>query len=158
MRVRTTLISAAVAAAGALATVGTAAAAPTKLGTETFTITQDANGNPTSPLVASGVINDQGTDIVVDSTTDIFDFGANGSIVAHHSPVRQVQHFSEKKCSGTFKEAGVYTLDHGTGEWANFIGSGTYKVVGHITDACTGPGTGTVTITASGPLSIPNND
>jgi hypothetical protein len=157
MRLRTTLISTAVTAAGVLAFAGTAVAAPTKVGTETAVSVQDINANG-GPVTVTGVINDHGTDVHIDDTTDRFDFGANGSIEVHHVPTRQVEHFSQKTCTGTFREAGVYTLDHGTGEWAGYIGSGKYKLVGTISDACTGPGTGTSTLVATGPLSLLNTN
>jgi hypothetical protein len=156
MRLRHVLISASVVAAAVATAGGTVSAAPTKVGTETFTSVQDIN-TPGGPVTASGVINATGTDIVISDTQDTFDFGAHGSITVFHSPVRSVNHFSEKKCSGRFTEHGTYVFGNGTGEWANFNGSGKYTASGTITDACTGPGTGTLTIVAFGPINNSTN-
>ena len=68
--------------------------------------------------------------------------------------MRQRDHFSEKKCSFSFSETGTYVFGNGTGEWANYNGSGTYTVEGHATNVCTGPPVGTFTITAKGPITL----
>ena len=41
---------------------------------------------------------------------------------------------------------------NGTNAWAGFSGSGTYVASGSAVDACSGPGVGTLTITAKGPI------
>ncbi len=157
MRLRHVLISAAVVAAGVATVGGQASAAPTKVGTETFTLIADITEEGGGPVTASGVINDTGTDIVISDTEDLFDFGANGTITVFHAPLHSVDHFSEKKCTFSFMEKGTYVLGNGTGEWAGYTGSGRYTVRGSATDACGDSPIGTVTITASGPLSQIDN-
>jgi hypothetical protein len=157
MRLRHVLISASVVAAGMAAVGGQASAAPTKVGTESFTQTSDIASEGGGPVTASGVINDTGTDIVISDTEDLFDFGANGTITVFHAPLHSVDHFSEKKCTFSFTEKGTYVLGNGTGEWAGYTGSGRYTVRGSATNACSDTPTGTVTINASGPISPINN-
>ena len=153
MRLRHILIPVVVAATGITTLEGAASAAPTKVGIETFTLTADINAEG-GPVTASGVINDTGVDIVVSDTQDTFDFGANGQITVFHSPTSHKDHFSEKKCTFSFTEKGTYVFGNGTGEWANYNGSGTYTVEAHATNACTGPPVGTFTITAKGPINL----
>jgi len=157
MRLRHVLITASLVTAGVAAVGGEVSAAPTRTGTETFSSTQDINV-PGGPVTASGVINDTGTDIVVSDTEDTFVFGSRGQITVFHSPVKSVQHFNKKKCSFSFTERGTYVFGNGTGEWAGYNGSGTYTATGTATDACNGPGTGTLTISASGPINLATND
>jgi len=146
------IVVAAVLAAGGVASVGAGvSAAPTKVGTETFSLTSDINAQG-GPVTASGVINDTGQDIVVSDTEDTFDFGANGQITVFHSPMRSRDHFNEKKCSFTFTEKGTYVFGNGTGEWTDYNGSGKYTVKGHAVNACNGTPVGTLTINASGPI------
>jgi hypothetical protein len=151
MRLRNVLISASVAAAGVVAVGGPVSAAPTTVGTESFSQTIDINASG-GPVTASGVINDTGTDIVVSDTQDTFDFGARGQITVFHSPRHSVQHFSEKKCSFSFTERGTYVFGNGTGEWAGYNGSGRYTAHGSAVNACNGMPRGTLTINASGPI------
>jgi hypothetical protein len=156
MRLRHILVPVVIAAAGVMTLDGAASAAPTKVGVETFTLTGDINTEG-GPVTASGVINDTGVDIVVSDTQDTFDFGANGQITVFHSPVRQRDHFNEKKCSLSFTETGTYVFGNGAGEWANYNGSGTYTFEVHITDACNDTPVGTFTITAKGPINLSTN-
>ena len=157
MRVRHILIPVAMAAAGMMTLEGAASAAPTRVGVETFTLTADINAEG-GPATASGVINDTGLDIVVRDTEDTFDFGANGQITVFHSPVRHRDHLNEKKCSFSVTEKGTYVFGNGTGEWANYNGSGTYTVKAHATNGCDGPPVGTFTITAKGPINLSTDD
>jgi hypothetical protein len=153
MRLRHILIPVVVVATGVITLEGAASAAPTKVGIETFTLTGDVNTEG-GPVTASGVINDTGVDIVVSDTQDIFDFGANGQITVFHSAIRGRHHFNEKKCTFSFSETGTYVFGNGTGEWANYNGSGTYTVEGHATNACGDTPVGTLTITAKGPINL----
>jgi hypothetical protein len=156
MRLRYMFIPLAVAAAG-LALPGIALAAPTKAGTESFAAISDINASG-GPVIASGLIKDTGTDIVLSDTEDTFDFGAHGQITVFHSPVKQVQHVSTKKCTFSFTERGTYVFGNGTGEWTNYNGSGKYTAQGHATNACGDNPVGTVTITATGPINLSTND
>jgi hypothetical protein len=157
MRLRHILIAASVVAAGVIAADGQVSAAPTKVGTETFSLTSDINAEG-GPVTASGVINDTGVDIVVSDTEDTFDFGANGRITVFHSPIRSRDHFSQKKCSFSFTEKGTYVFGNGTGEWQGYNGSGRYTVKGHAVNACNGTPVGTLTIRASGPINLSTGD
>ena len=157
MRLRHILIPLVVAATGVVGLEAAASAAPTKVGTETFNFTADINAQG-GPVTASGVINDTGTDIVVSDTEDTFDFGANGQITVFHSPRHSRDHFNEKKCSFSFTEKGTYVFGNGTGEWANYNGSGKYVARGHAVNACNGTPVGTITITATGPINQSSND
>ena len=123
MRLRNVLIAGPLAAWSFVGIAGPASAAPTKVGTETFVLTSDI-ATEGGVVTASGVINDEGVDIVVSDTEDIFDFGANGQITVFHSPLRSHEKFSEKKCSFSFTEKGTYVFGNGTGEWAGYNGSG----------------------------------
>jgi hypothetical protein len=153
MRLRHMLMAVSIAATGIVVLEGQASAAPTRVGTEAFTLTADINSEG-GPVTASGVINATGTDIVVSDTEDTFDFGAQGSITVFHSPLRSRDHFSEKKCSFSFTEKGTYVFGNGTLDWAGYNGSGKYTVKGHAVNACTGPPVGTFTINAKGPINL----
>jgi hypothetical protein len=157
MRLRNVLIAGSLASWSFIGLAGPASAAPTKVGTETFVLTSDINAEG-GVVTASGVINDQGVDIVVSDTQDTFDFGANGQITVFHSPLRSHDKFSEKKCSFSFTEKGTYVFGNGTGEWAGYNGSGTYTAKGQAVDACGDTPVGTVTITAKGPINPPTDD
>jgi hypothetical protein len=63
-------------------------AQPSRVGVESFSLTSDIN-NEGGPVIASGVINDTGQDIVVSDTEDTFDFGARGRITVFHSPLER---------------------------------------------------------------------
>ena len=153
MRLRHILVPVVVLTAGGVTLEGAASAAPTKVGIETFTLTADINAEG-GPVTASGVINDTGVDIVVSDTQDTFGFGANGQITVFHSPIRHRDHFSEKKCSFSVTEKGTYVFGNGTGDWANYNGSGTYTLEAHATNACDDPPVGTFTIRAKGPINL----
>jgi hypothetical protein len=151
MRVREIVVTAALAASGVIGVGAGVSAAPTRVGTETFSLTSDINAEG-GTVTASGVINDTGQDIVISDTEDTFDFGANGQITVFHSPIRSRDHFNEKKCSFSFTEKGTYVFGNGTGEWADYNGSGRYTVTGRAVNACNGTPVGTLTIRASGPI------
>ena len=155
MRLRYGLIPLGLAAALVVAVPTGASAASTKVGTESFTSTQDINV-PGGTVVASGVINAVGQDIVISGTEDTFVF-PNGQITVLHSPRHDNQKVNTNKCTFSFSKHGTYTFGSGTGDWALYSGSGKYSVAGSATDACTGPGVGTVTITASGVISQGTN-
>ena len=156
IRLRHLLIAASIVAAGAVTVAGPVSAAPSRVGTESFSLTGDINV-PGGTVVASGVINATGTDIVVSDTEDLFDFGAAGTITVFHSPLHSTDHFSEKKCTFSFKEKGTYVFGNGTGEWAGYSGSGRYTVIGSATNACGNEPVGTLTIDASGPITQISN-
>jgi len=151
MKLHRILIPVAVVATGIVTVEGTVSAAPTKVGVEAFTLTADINVEG-GAVTASGVINDTGVDISVTDTQDTFDFGVNGQVTIFHSPVRRQEHLDEKKCELSFSETGTYVFGNGTGEWANYNGSGTYRAEGHATNACDGAPAGTITLTAKGPI------
>ncbi len=156
MRLRHLFIPLTIAAAG-LVLPGIASAAPSKVGNESFISTQNSN-IPGGPVTASGVINDHGRDIVLSNDEDTFMFGNRGQITVFHSAVSDSQHLNPKTCVATFTEKGNYVFGNGTGEWANYNGSGKYTVTGTAIDACTGPGIGSITITASGGINISSTD
>jgi len=157
MRGRHILIPVVIAAAAIVTTEGPVSAAPTRVGTESFTLTTSF-ATEGGPVVARGVINDTGVDIVVSDTEDTFDFGANGQITVFHSPLSQRDRFNERKCTVSFTERGTYVFGNGTGEWADYNGSGRYSVSGHGVNACNGPPEGSITITARGPINHPTDD
>jgi hypothetical protein len=156
MRLRYLFIPLTMATAG-LVLPGIASAAPSKVGNESFISTQ--NNPPGGPVTASGVINDHGRDIVVSNDEDTFVFGNRGQITVLHSAVSDRQHFNPKTCVFTFTEKGNYVFGDGTGEWANYNGSGKYTVTATAIDACgNGPGIGSQTITASGGINLSSDD
>jgi hypothetical protein len=157
MRLRHLVIAASIAAAGAVTISGPTSAAPSRIGTESFSLTGDINV-PGGTVVATGVINATGTDIVVSDTEDLFDFGAAGTITVFHSPLHSTDHFSQKKCTFSFMEKGTYVFGNGTSQWAGYSGSGRYTVVGSATNACGEEPVGTVTINASGPITQISTD
>ena len=157
MRLRHFLIPTLVAATGVMTFGGVASAAPTKVGTEAFTLTADINAEGVA-VTASGVIDDTGVDIAVSDTEDTFDFGPNGQITVFHSPIRNRDHFNAKKCTLSFNETGTYVFGNGTGEWADYNGSGTYRVEVRITYGCVDPPVGTFTITAKGPINLATSE
>ncbi len=148
MKLRHLIILVAVAASGLLVLQAPASAAPKP--TESFFSSQDINVQG-GPVFATGLINATGNDVVLSPTEDRFDF-SNGSITVFHSPRHSNNKFSTKKCTFSFTERGTYVFGNGTNAWAGFSGSGTYVVSGSAVDACSGPGVGTVTISAKGPI------
>ncbi len=151
MAIRHIVVAVVLAGGGVVSVNAGVSAAPTKVGTETFSLTSDINAQG-GPVTAAGVIDDAGTDIVVSDTEDLFDFGANGQITVFHSPMRSREHLNEKRCSFSFTEKGTYVFGNGTGEWADYNGSGHYTVKGHAVNACNGTPVGTLTIHAKGPI------
>jgi hypothetical protein len=147
-RLRHLIILVAVPASGLFILATPASAAPKP--TEAFVSTQDINV-PGGTVFATGLINDTGQDVVLSPTEDRFDF-PDGSITVFHSPTHSTNKFSDKKCSFSFTERGTYVFGNGTDVWAGFSGSGTYVASGSAVDACTGPGVGTLTISASGSI------
>jgi hypothetical protein len=152
MRFRHLLIPV-LATAGTLTLGAAAFAAPTKVGTEAFTLTADIN-NGGGTVTASGLINAVGNDISVTDTQDTFDFGTAGQITVFHSPLRNQYHLNQHNCTATFTETGTYVFGNGTGQWTNYNGSGTYTAKAHLTDACGDAPVGTVTLTAKGPINV----
>jgi hypothetical protein len=152
MGLRHLVLTASLAVAGVGIAAGSVAAAPTKAGIESFTATQSFTSEG-GPVTASGVINATGTDVVVSPTEDLFDFGAAGTITVLHSPIASAVQFNEHTCTVMIHETGRYTFGNGTGAFADYSGSGTYRVSGTGTDACseTGP-VGTISISAKGPI------
>src|SRR5436190_4594189 len=151
MRLRHLLMPIVLAAATITVVPEVASAAPTKVGIESFTLTSDI-ATEGGVVTASGVINDTGQDIVVSDFQDTFDFGVHGKVTIFHSPIRRNEHFSQKKCAFRVTEQGTYVFGNGTGEWANYTGSGTYTVKAEAVNACGENPVGTVTITAKGPI------
>jgi hypothetical protein len=152
MGLRHLVLTASFAVAGVGVAAGTASAARTKAGIEAFALTQSFTSEGGS-VTASGVIDATGTDIVVSPSEDLFDFGAAGTITVLHSPIASATHFNEHSCTVRIHETGRYTFGNGTGAFAAYSGSGTYRVTGTGTDACstTGP-VGTISISAKGPI------
>ena len=134
-------------------TTGTRIGRPDEVGTETFTLTSDLDAAGV-PVTASGLINDTGQDIAVSDVQDTFDFGDHGRITVFHSPLRTNQHLNQKKCSFRVTEQGTYVFGNGTGEWTNYAGSGKYTVNVEAVDGCVDTPVGTVTITATGPITV----
>ena len=131
-------------------------AAPTSVGIQRFTLTSSFTEEG-GTVVASGFFNVTGQDIVVSDYEDTFVF-PNGQITVNHSALRSQERFDEERCTFSFTEEGVYVFGDGTGAWEGYNGSGTYTVKGEGTDACEGPGVGTLTIKAKGPISPPFTD
>jgi hypothetical protein len=152
MRLRFGLIPLAVGTALILALPTAALAAPTKVGNETFLSVQDINTPTGSPVVASGVINDTGIDNVISDTEDTFVFGTRGQVTVFHSPRHDTQKVNQKKCTFSFTEKGTFVFGDGTGEWANYNGSGKYTATGHAVNACGDSPLGSVTIDAHGTI------
>ena len=157
MRLRKILVPVAMGAIGIATLAGPASAKPTNAGTESFSFTTDINNEGGGPVTASGVINDQGTDVVVSDSEDTFVF-PDGQITVFHSPRHSNDKFSEKKCTFSFTERGTYVFGNGTGAWEGYTGSGRYTVRGSATNACGPAPIGTVTINASGPINPPPQD
>jgi hypothetical protein len=98
---------------------------------------------------------------VITPTEDRGDFGAHGSITIFHSPTNRTEHVTKhgNVCTFSFTERGTYVFGNGTGEWANYSGSGRYVTRGSGTGSCRGgPATGTVIVRANGPISPINTD
>ena len=152
MGMRKLIISAVVAVAGFVMLAGPASAAPKPK--EAFVSVQDINGSGGGPVDASGLINDQGQDVVVTDTEDTFVF-PDGQITVFHSPRHTHQGFKQKNgvCTFSFTERGSYVFGNGTGVWAGYNGSGNYVVKGSGTGLCDSQESfGSVTISASGPI------
>ena len=131
---------------------GTASSAPNTR--QNFSITNDINAEG-GPVVATGVIDAVGEDIVISEQEDQFVFPA-GTLTVIHVPSRGHEHFNERTCTGSFHETGVYVITEGTGEYEGVTGGGRYRATGRFEDAC-GPEdpTGTFTISARGTIDLP---
>jgi hypothetical protein len=152
MRLRHLFVVLTVAAVGVVGIQGTAFSAP--LTKQNFSLTSDIN-TPGGTVVATGAINASGEDVVISDTEDQFVF-PDGTLTVIHAPVRTHDHFNVKKCSGSFRETGTYVISEGTGQYEGVTGSGDYRAVGSVEGGCTGPETGTFTITARGSINLPN--
>ena len=152
MRLRHLFVVLTVGAVGVVGFQGTASSAP--LTKQNFTLTTSDINTPGGTVVATGAINATGEDIVLSDTVDQFVF-PDGTLTVIHAPVRANEHFNDKKCTGRFRETGTYVISAGTGLYEGVTGSGDYRAVGSIEDGCTGPGTGTLTITARGSINLP---
>jgi len=152
MQLSRVVIPLAVAAASVVGIQGTASSAP--LTKQNFTLTSDISEEGGGTVVASGAINATGEDVVISDTEDQFVF-PDGTLTVIHAPVRGNDHFNDKKCSGSFREAGTYVISEGTGQYEGVTGSGTYQVHARIQDFCTEPPIGTFTITARGSVNLP---
>ena len=152
MKLRPVLASLAIAAVGVVGVQGTASSAPPTR--QNFTLTSDISEEGGGTVVASGAINATGEDVVISDTEDLFVF-PDGTLTVFHAPERTHEHFNEKRCTATFRETGTYVIAEGTGDYEGVTGSGTYRVVGQIEDACGETPTGTVTITARGTINLP---
>jgi hypothetical protein len=139
--------------AGTLTLAAAASAAPTKAGTETFTLSADINSEG-GTVTATGVIDAVGNDISVTDTQDTFDFGGAGQITVFHSVLRRHHHLNKHNCTAGFTETGTYVFGNGTGQWAGYNGSGTYTAKARLTDACGDNPVGTVTLTGTGPINL----
>jgi hypothetical protein len=144
-------------ATATLALVGvgqTAAGAP--LARQDFTLTSDINDDGGGTVVASGVINASGQDVVISDTQDQFVFPA-GSLTVIHAALRDHEHLNDKTCDGMVRETGTYVISAGTGSYTGVTGSGSYRVVARFQGDCQGPPVGTVNITARGSLNLPSS-
>jgi hypothetical protein len=153
MRLRHVLVVLTLATMGVVGIQGTASSAPVTK--QDFTLTSDVSEEGGGTVVASGAINASGEDVVISDTEDQFVF-PDGTLTVIHAPVRAKEHFNDKKCTGSFREAGTYVISEGTGQYEGVTGSGNYRVVGRIEGGCEGVPTGTVTITARGSINLPN--
>ena len=152
MRLRHIFIPLSVAAVGVAGIYGTASSAsPAK---QTFTITSDMNDTG-GTVTATGAITATGDDVVVSDTEDRFVF-PDGSLTINHTLGRHKEHVNDNTCTATVRETGTYLITNGTGRYHGASGSGTYRYVAHLQQGCASTPTGTVTITARGPINLPN--
>jgi hypothetical protein len=151
MRIRHLVVAATVAAVGVVGMQGTASSAPVTK--QNFTINSDISEEGGGTVVASGAINATGDDVVISDTEDQFVF-PDGTLTIIHVPVRANEHFNDKKCTGSFREAGNYVISEGTGAYEGVTGSGDYRVVGRIENGCADIPTGTLTVTARGSINL----
>lgn len=156
---RRLLVAASLAAVPLAVAIPAASARTTSVGIERFNATNAISpngptGGPAGPVTASGVINDQGTDVVVSDNEDQFVF-PDGTLTVFHAARNNVDHFDANACTDTFTEHGIYVFGNGTGVWAGYSGSGRYVARGTITNACGDTASGTVTISARGPINPP---
>src|SRR5215212_3331338 len=135
MRLRHVLVSLAVAVVGVAALQGPASSAP--LTKQAFTVTADITEEGGGPVIASGAINATGEDVVISDTEDQFIF-PDGTLTVIHAPVRVKERFNERKCTGSFRERGIFVISEGTGQYEGLTGSGKYRAAGRFHDACEG--------------------
>jgi hypothetical protein len=152
MKLRLVLVPLIVATVGVVGIQGTASSAP--LTKQNFTLTSDNIEVPGGTVVASGAINATGEDVAISDTEDQFVF-PDGTLTIVHARVRGKEDFNPNTCTGTFRETGDYVISEGTGQYEGVTGSGTYRLVGQ-THGCSGPPTGSLTITARGSINLPN--
>jgi hypothetical protein len=151
MRLRHLFVTFAVASASLVVMQGSASSAP--LTRQSFTLTSDITQEG-GVVVASGAIDATGDDVVVSDTEDQFIF-PDGTLTVIHAPVKSKENFSDKKCTVKFHERGTYVISAGTGAYEGVTGSGSYRVAGHVEDACGPTPTGSFTVTARGSINLP---
>lgn len=152
-----------------MAMVGVAGPAGAASGIQTFRLIYRVDPSTGAPglAYATGPISGVGTDVTTGSqpnadgsrtNTDLLTFPA-GSVTTVSVDPPDIFHFDPVNCVARISAAGPYTINHGTGAYANAKGSGTFTAVGVITYARTPEGCGqplatAVVVTATGPLSF----
>jgi hypothetical protein len=147
-----------VGAAALLAAPGAAWGAGSS-GPQNFTLISQSENSQT--VMASGVINAVGRDVVVSDTVDRFVF-PDGALRIRHTPKHSTQRFDPQTCIGHFTETGTFTVVSGTGAYQGATGSGTYRVEGAFFGTRTSKGcsdrgaTVLVVIRATGHINLPH--
>jgi hypothetical protein len=91
--------------------------------------------NPTDgggTVVGFGQIHAAGTDVAVSSTKDRFKFPDGNLVIKHKiTPGSVHERFDEATCYFKFTERGTWEITKGTRAYADAVGEGTYRLVGH---------------------------
>jgi hypothetical protein len=126
-----TLLTTGTLVAGAMAAASAVGAAPHHAGatagtTESFLLSYGPH--ETEVVVAHGAFTGGGKDLAADNSDTLYLGG--GTLRINHPDSKS--HFHEKlnpkTCFAALTITGPYTLDHGTGKYADYTGSGTYTV------------------------------
>ena len=133
---RRMLVSAALGGAALLALAGPASAVT---GDQTFVV---FGTDPLAPtVVASGPIAGIGTDIESETEPSGSFVFPEGSVQVDHPPTSGERGFIESACVGVERFVGTYSLEGGTGDYADASGGGTYSgtdvvVLSRTPDGC----------------------
>ena len=155
---------------GAVLLVGMAGPASAQSGTHQRFVLISTSENAPQRVVAGGVINGAGTDVVLSSTdnpdgtssgVDRFEF-PRGSVTIAHQDTSATSSFDPRACVGRFSGTGDFQILGGTGIYAGITGSGTYTLRGTFVanrnpdGSCAenGSGRSVVIVNATGPIAV----
>jgi hypothetical protein len=159
-RPRALAIALAAVLSGAFLSVPSATAAPDDARVSGFQrfvgLSTTADEGAEAPIAANGPIHAHGTDVVINDSTDRFEFRGGNVFIRHQTFRKSVRnHFDRITCYGTHTERGSWRTTGGTGRYDEVRGRGLYTLSVQFfgCDPRQEPDVIAVSIEAAGPLS-----